>query len=467
VVTTDSLQAPERLAASILEEMQHRPPGALLPSVRDLQKRYRVSPVTVTKALSLLRKRGLVSVRPGHGSFLAETTKIRPEGDVSWQSLVLGARSANPLETHMCQVPPDDIALNGGYMSADLQPVKELKKFAVSAAARATIWGQSPVEGLPELRAWFAEEHGPGYRAHDVLIAHGGQQAISTTFRAAANPGASILVESPTYVGALAAAYAAGVKAVPVPTDEDGVRPEALEAAFAQTRAPVFYCQPLHSNPSGVTLSLARRQAVLEIARAANAFVLEDDSTRYLDFGAKEPPPTLASLDPSRVILIRSVTKPTAPSVRIAAIFCKGPIRERIKSLRVTDDMFTGGFTQELFLEFVASSAWGRHMARLKEGLAAKRDLALAMVRRYIGDAAVSKPEGGLHLWLRLPEHVDETTFVANALRQRVHVSAGRLWFPADAPAGYVRISYGCATRDEIEQGIAILGGLLREQQAA
>ncbi len=466
-MTLDSLQAPERLAASILGEMQNRPPGALLPSVRDLQKRYRVSPVTVTKALSLLRKRGVISVRPGHGSFLAETTKIRPEGDVTWQSLVLGARSANPLEAHMCQVPQDDIALNGGYMSADLQPVKELKKFAVSAAARATIWGQSPVEGLAELRAWFADEHGPGYRAHDVLIAQGGQQALSTTMRAVAPPGAAILVESPTYVGALAAASAAGVRAVPVPSDEEGVRPEALEAAFAQTRAPLFYCQPLHANPSGVTLSPSRREAVLEIARAANAFVLEDDSTRYLDFGAKEPPPTLASLDPSRVILVRSVTKPTAPSVRIAAIFCKGPIRERIRSLRITDDMFAGGFTQELFLEFVSSPAWPRHLARVREGLAAKCDLALALVRRYVADADVTKPQGGLHLWLRLPEHIDETAFVASALRQRVHVSAGRLWFPADAPAGYVRISYGCATRDEIEQGITILGSLLRRQEAA
>jgi DNA-binding transcriptional MocR family regulator len=462
-MTDDQSSAPERLAAAIMAEIKGRAPGALLPSVRELQKRYQVSPVTVTKALSLLKRQGVIYVRPGQGAFLVESVRLRADHDVSWQSLVLGARVANALEDHMAAVPPDEIAFNAGYLSADLQPLKELRRYSTTAASRAAAWGQIPTEGLAELRTWFAEETGAGYRSHDVVITHGGQSALSTIFRAIARPGAAILVESPTYLGALAAAQGAGLRAFPVPIDEHGVRPGDLEAAFAATGAVAFYCQPLHANPSGVTLSLSRRAAVIEAVAAANAFVIEDDSTRYLHFAPGEPAPTLASLDPSRVVLIRSMTKPTVPSLRVAAIICKGPIRERVKSIRVSEDMFTGGFAQELLLELVSSASWPRHLARLREALAEKCDIATRLAAERLGEQfEVRRPGGGLHLWVKLPEALDENEFVAQAVRRQVHISPGEIWFPAERPAGYVRLSYGGVSIGEMDQAFSVLAENLK-----
>ena len=464
----DKLSAPQRLAHSLAQEIENAAPGAALPSVRALQKRYRSSPVTITRALSLLRDRGLISVRPGHGAFVAPAMPERRPGGVSWQSLTLGARDANHLDDHMTPLSPDEICLNGGYLSPDLQPLQALRRLAAAAAARESAWDQIPVEGLADLRAWFAGDVGSGYRPHDVIVAQGGQSALSTVFRAIGRPGTPILVESPTYVGALAAARAAGLVATPIPVDAAGVRPDDLASAFAASGANLFYCQPLHANPSGATLAPSRRSAVLRAAEAANAFIVEDDSTRHLHFGEGAAPPPLAGLDPDRVVLIRSLTKPTCPSLRIAAILSKGPVRERIRSLRVTDDMFVGGLLQEMALALVTSAAWPRHLAALRRALRDKRDLALRAAERAFGkEIDISRPEGGLHLWLRLPEGSDERGLVAAAARAHVHVSPGTHWHAAEPPAPQLRLSYGGARAAEIEKGIAILGDLLRERSHA
>ncbi len=127
--------------------------------------------------------------------------------------------------------------------------------------------------------------------AKDVLITSGAQAALSTAFRAIVLAGAAVLVESPTYIGALAVARGAHLRAVPVPVDQDGVRPDLLADAFAATRARVFYCQSMFQNPTGSVLSPERRSAVLAIAQDAGAFVIEDDFARWLPHRTTAPPP--------------------------------------------------------------------------------------------------------------------------------------------------------------------------------
>lgn len=134
-----------------------------------------------------------------------------------------------------------------------------------------------PIEGLPPLRGWFAAETGDAYQPYEVTICPGTQAANAAAFRALAAPGDPVLIESPTYLGALAAAQAAGLRMVPVPTDADGVRPDLLAEAFRRTGARLFYCQPSHSNPTGSMLSAARRPAVLAAVADAGAFLIEND----------------------------------------------------------------------------------------------------------------------------------------------------------------------------------------------
>lgn len=180
---------------------------------------------------------------------------------------------------------PGVIELNGGYLHPTLQPERALAAALARAGRRPGAWSRPPVGGVSELRAWFAREiGGPGgsLAASDVLITAGGQSALTAAVRALAPPGAPVLVESPTYPGMLAVARASGLRPVPVPVDADGVRTDLLADAFRASGARLFVCQPLFQNPSGTVLAAERRREVLRVARAAGAFVVEDDFARLL-----------------------------------------------------------------------------------------------------------------------------------------------------------------------------------------
>lgn len=264
-----------RITQELRELAESQAPGSRLPSVRELMSRYRAGPGTVQRAVSQLVAEGLVQTRPGRGNFVARQASSTAPADLGWQSAVLGEKtvSADGLE-ELLEVPRAGvIPLNAGYLPEDLQPLPQLAAAATRAARRPGVWGRVPSEGLEGLRAWVARDAG-GLRAQDVLITSGGQAALSTAFRGLAVPGSPVLVESPTYIGALAAARGAGLRPVPVPTDRHGVRPDLLEKAFSSSGARLFYCQPTFANPHGATLAIDRREAVLQIVRSARAFLI-------------------------------------------------------------------------------------------------------------------------------------------------------------------------------------------------
>jgi len=227
--------------------------------------------------------------------------------------------------------------------------------------------GASPARRIQGLRAWFGRSAGRDVDARDVLITPGGQAAISAVVRALVPAGGPLLVESPTYTGVLAVARAAGIRTVPVPSDDGGVVPEALADAFGRTGAQAFYLQPTFHNPTGAVLAASRRRAVLDIAADAGAFVIEDDYARWLSHGDTCPAPLLADDTEGRVITITSLTKPVAPSLRIGAIVARGPVARRLRDVRVVDDMFVSRVLQEATLDFVARPAWDRHIRSLCE----------------------------------------------------------------------------------------------------
>ncbi|BCJ62093.1 hypothetical protein Jiend_55150 [Micromonospora endophytica] len=246
-------------------------PGTRLPSVRELTARHQASPVTVTEAIRHLVAEGLVETRPGRGTFLAARPDRPPAPDLAWQTVALGPRrpGEEEMQALLALPPAGTIPLSGGYLDAELQPAAALGVALTRAARQPASWHRGPAEGREDLRTWFAREAGGGLRAEDMVICPGGQAALSTALRALAAPGDVLLVESPTYLGALAAARSAGLRVVPVPADADGVRPDQLAAAFARTGARLFYCQPLHANPHGATLAGHRRSQVADTVRDA------------------------------------------------------------------------------------------------------------------------------------------------------------------------------------------------------
>lgn len=457
------------LAERLRRELDRYSVGEKLPSSRALVERFRVSPVTVSRALARLAAEGLVVTRPGAGAFRARPRAERePAGDTSWQEVALSADGsadlvprtvdASGVTVSLAAPPPGVLEFNGGYLHPSLQPERAMAAALARAGRRPGAWARPPLEGLPELREWFAREIGGTVGAADVLIAAGGQAALATALRALAPPGAPVLVESPTYPGMLALARAGGLRPVPVPVDRDGVRPDLLADAFRATGARVFVCQPLFQNPTGAVLTPDRRPEVLRIARAAGAFVIEDDFVRRLVHADAGPlPRPLAADDPDGVVVhVGSLTKATSPSFRVSALAAHGPVLERLRAIQVVDTFFVPRPLQEAALELVGSPAWTRHLRTLAEELRLRREAMTRALALHLPELALPHvPSGGYHLWPRLPEGTDDAALSAAALRAGVALTPGRPYFSAEPPGPYVRLSFAAvAGTGEIADGV-------------
>ncbi|MFI6286346.1 PLP-dependent aminotransferase family protein [Streptomyces sp. NPDC051018] len=459
----------QELADSLKRELHRYSPGGKLPSSRALVERYRVSPVTVSRALARLTAEGLVVTRPGAGAFRAPPRPAPPAaGDTSWQEVTLSASVAGELVPRtvdasgvlatLAAPPPGVVEFNGGYLHPSLQPERAMAAALARAGRRPGAWGRPPAEGLPELREWFARDLGDHITAADVLITAGGQSALATALRALAPPGAPVLVESPTYPGMLAIARAAGLRPVPVPVDGQGVRTELLADAFGATGARVFICQPVFQNPTGTVLAPARRAEVLRIARVAGAFVVEDDFARRLVHADAGPPPgALAADDHDGVVVhVGSLTKVTSPSLRVGMLAARGPALERLRAIHVVDSFFVARPLQEAALELVGAPAWSRHLRTVAAALRDRRNALTGALLSGLPELSLPYiPSGGHHLWLRLPDGADEGGLLSAALRAGVALAPGRPYFSAEPPAGHIRLSFaGVAGITELAEGV-------------
>ncbi|RSN51775.1 GntR family transcriptional regulator [Streptomyces sp. WAC 04229] len=457
------------LVSELRGELNRYSPGGKLPSSRSLVDRFRVSPVTVSRALAQLAAEGLVVTRPGAGVFRARPRPTAaPTGDTSWQEVALSADGAADLVPRtvdasgvlvsLAAPPPGVVEFNGGYLHPSLQPERAMAAALARAGRRPGAWGRPPMEGLPELREWFARGIGGAITAAEVLITAGGQSALTTALRALTPPGTPVLVESPTYPGMLAIARAAGLRPVPVPVDADGVRPSLLADAFRATGARVLVCQPLFQNPTGAVLAPERRGEVLRIARAAGAFVVEDDFVRRLVHEDAGPlPAPLAADDPDGVVVhVCSLTKATSPSFRVSALAARGPVLERLRAIQVVDTFFVPRPLQEAALELVGSPAWPRHLRAIAAELKDRRDAMTSALRLSLPEVSLPHiPSGGYHLWLRLPDGTDEVALTAAALRAGVAITPGRPYFSAEPPAAHLRLSFAAvAGAGEIAEGV-------------
>jgi DNA-binding transcriptional MocR family regulator len=460
-----ALSADERVAADLRRRAGRAKPGTRLPSVRDLSAEHRASPVTVQRALARVAAEGIVVAYPGKGTFVADPPASRTEpADYGWQAIALGGRGVDPGGLDRVLAIPEEgtISLTGGFPEPSLLPGGLLGAAGARAARKSSSWSRLPLAGLPDLRAWFAREVGTDVTAADVLVTSGGQSALSIVFRALGRPGDPVIVESPTYVGALAAARAAGLQPVPVAVDPDGVRVDYLEATLRRTRARVVVVQPTCANPHGAVLSAERRERIHELAAQFRAFVVEDEYARDLVYETPPPAPLIAADRDGHVIYVRSLTKSTAPGLRVAGLIARGAARERLQSAWIVNDFFVSGLLQQTALEVVTSPAWQRHLRTLRRELVLRRDALIeALAVQLPGWRPFCTPRGGLALWVELPAGTpDDETLVRRAANAGVGLVPGSLWFAAEAPGRFIRLSYAGASVPELGEAVRRLARL-------
>jgi DNA-binding transcriptional MocR family regulator len=440
--------------------------GERLPGTRAIQREHAVSPLTVQHALEILRSRGVVDVVPGRGSFVAapRTSESVPEIDLSWQTTALGsALPGYQAITQISQAPPAGaLNLRNAYLDSALQPLGLLAAATSRAARRATSWTWAGNGGLPDLRAYLAAEHEHLAHPDDVVIVSGGQSGMAIVLGALGRRGQRVLVESPTFPGVVAAASNAGLEVVPVPTDDAGVLPDALAAAFARTGAVAFYCQPRLANPTGMSLAEDRRHAVLDIAARYGAFVIEDDYLRDLD--PTDAPTLFSGSLAGHVIYLRSLTKVISPGVRIAAIVSRGPVAQRIAAVATATQLAVSPLLQQVALDVLSSAGWKRHVVGLRREIADRR----AAVWSAVADELPNVPQpfasaAAPFAWIALPEGIDEAEVVRATLARGYYVYAGSLFFPAESTGPFVRVVVTTATPGVLQAGVAALGAAVTE----
>lgn len=460
----DSDNSAARVTQHLRRLAQGRAAGARLPSVRALMAELGVGPATVQAALATLGREGMIEARPGQGTFVASPPPPRL-ADLGWQSVALGPVRASPGALSSLAAINETAVwpLNAGYLPPTLQPRALLAAAAARALRRPGLWERQRPDGMAGLRAWFTAELGGVFQPHEAIICPGTQAATAAAFRALAQPGDPVLVESPTYAGALAAARMAGLRPVPVATDAEGLRPELLEEAFGRTGARLLYAQPTFANPTGALLAPSRRAAVLRIVRDARAFLIEDDWARDFALDDPAPPPPLAAMEPDgHVIYLRSLTKCAAPGLRIGAVLARGPALERLRATRLVDDFFVPGLLQEVALQVLTAPGWERHLRHLRAGLRLRRDALAGALRRALGpDCLPALPRGGLHLWVALPGGVSDEAVEAAAARRGLLVSAGHHWHPAEPERPFLRLSFAAAEPEAAEAAAAALRAAL------
>ncbi|HEX6755033.1 MAG TPA: PLP-dependent aminotransferase family protein [Mycobacteriales bacterium] len=455
----------ERVLADLRRTAAGGRPGDLLPSTRQLVARHGVGPVTVTRAVARLAAEGVVVSEPGRGTYVAAPRPRRADPpDLGWQTVALADRAvgADDLVELLAPAEPGALVLATGYLDAELQPTRLLADALSRAARRPGSWHRPPLSGVPELRAALAAPS--GVDPADVLVVPGGQAGITTALRALVPPGSAIAVESPTYLGVLVAARMAGLRPVPVPVDGGGLRPDLLADALGRSGARLVYCQPAYANPTGVVTPAARRAEILDVVRDAGVFLLEDDYARWLGIDGDAPPPMVRDDPDGHVVNLTSLTKVTAPSLRVGALVARGPAAARLRAQRVVDDFFVPGPMQESAVELLAAAGWRRHLVALRRALAARRDALLQAVSPYVDVPRV--PGGGLHLWARLPDGADDVEVAARAARRGLRVSSGTPYFAGEPPAPYLRLTYAAEPPDRLVAAARMIGELLASPSA-
>jgi 2-aminoadipate transaminase len=313
-------------------------------------------------------------------------------------------------------------------------------------------------EGYRPLREWVAadlSQRGVPTAADQVLIVSGSQQGIDLVARALLDPGDTVITENPSYLAALQVIDSFEAECLPVPTDGDGLDPEAVAAALARSRVKLIYVMPSHQNPSGATLAEDRRRALLGAARAAGVPVLADEAYLHLRYDPGEPAP-LAATDPeTAVISVGTFSKTIAPGLRVAWVAGPAPVIGRLALLKQVTDLHANSFTQRLVHRYLAAGHLPAQVAHLRTAYREKREAFLrGLEARLTGRAAWTRPAGGMFLLLRLPGGRSATQLLPAALDRGVAYVPGAAFFPAGGGEDSMRLNFVSPPLADIGEGV-------------
>jgi len=446
--------------------------GTPLPPERKLAEQLGVNRTTVVTAYHELVATGLVEARVGHGTWVSDTGMDVANTTIPWQTLLTPAierlRDSGFGDMLAAIGKPGTISFGAGAPAPEHFPIARFQQAMSEAIAThgSSVFEYGAVPGWAPLReslaAWM-KESGVTARAEEIVVLHGSQQGLDLLARVLLEPGDAVVVESPTYLGALQSFRGAGARLLPVPLDRDGMRLDRLEGILAHHRPKFIYTLPTFQNPTGTTLPLARRHALLALAARHGVPVVEDDPYSALYYDTL-PPPALHTLDThGSVIHLSTMSKLFLPGLRLGWMVAPAPITEAVTLARQTSDVHPNSAMQHVLHAFLTHGWLAEHVTAMRGVYAIRRDTMLAALDAYAPPGLTwTRPAGGFYVWCRLPGGIRARTLAIEATREGIAIVAGDLFSPDRGERDAVRLNFTGVPEAIIPEGVRRLCAIIR-----
>ena len=363
----------------------------------------------------------------------------------------------------------DYLNLASGLPDASLFPVGEVREAAghilTNDAAGALQYGAA--EGFAPLRAWIAQrlrERGFISATPDsVLITNGSEQALDLSSRVLLDPGDGVCVESPTYAAALQTFDSCEVRYVVVRQDDEGMD-VGVAATAIQNGCNLVYTLPNFQNPTGRTLSQERRKYLAHVVGETGGALIEDDAYFDLRYEGESLPPVGSLMNAGTALYLGSFSKSIAPGLRVGFVHGPPELIERMTQLKQIADLHTGSLAQRLVFRFIADGHFDRHVDELRRAYRAKRDRMLSALETAMpSSVSWTRPAGGMFIWVSLPERIDADKLLDRAMERRLLFVPGSGFCADGSGRNGIRLNFASPTLPQIDEGISILAGILRE----
>jgi 2-aminoadipate transaminase len=363
---------------------------------------------------------------------------------------------------------PEVVSFAGGLPSPATFPVERLHRacndILRSAPSAALQYG--PTEGYLPLREWVAQRYSKdGIRidVNQVLITTGSQQGLDLLGKVLIDVGSRVLVETPTYLGALQAFSLSEPQFASVPSDDDGPIPSQLTPELT-SGARFMYCLPNFQNPTGRRLPTERRRELTRIASNAGLLLLEDDPYGALSYSGEQLP-TLLSMNSEGVVHMGSFSKVLAPGLRVGYVIAPEKLHRKLVQAKQAADLHTPSFNQRIVHETIKDGFLDDHIPQIRELYGHQCKVMLeAMKRHFPASVTWNEPQGGMFIWVRLPAGMDSNALLEKAIARNIAFVPGAPFFANEPQRNTLRLSFVTVPKEKIEDGIASLGQLITSE---
>jgi len=450
------------------------PEGFLLPPERRLAAALGVNRSTVLNAYRELKALGLVDAHVGRGTaVLRAPAPIPGVGGMPWRQFFREsvARAHDPIISDLLSLTErrDVISFSIGLPAPELIPLDTLGELMneLLGDVGPPLFLHCPTEGHSPLRQTLAEwvaARGIRARTSEVLVVSGSQQGLDLVARIFIDPGDTVVVEEPTYVGALQSFRVAGARIVGIPVDENGMRTDILASVLERERPKLIYTLPTYQNPSGAVMSIDRRRHLLKLAKRWQLPILEDDPYSELRYDGDAVPSLKALDEDDRVLYQSTFSKVLVPGLRVGYLVVPPVVLRQLVLAKQGADLHANSFSQYLIDRFIRDGHFASHLERSRTVYRRRRDVMARALRRASSlGFDYSVPRGGFYFWCRVPDGIEQSALLANSAARGVVFLPGRACFATDPAEHYLRLNFSHPTEDSISVGVERLLDAVRE----